>query len=139
MFLWQPNSDGLGNNARVLISFVAPSIASGQILQLRLKFFGEGDGHLEVTLGPGSSVIQLSSSTASFTIHDITLNPIQLPGSSESDASDLFFEPEIRNDLVIQIRGTVEKHGQILHDIELLDEAGREYHRNVGHIWLLYP
>ena len=27
-------------------------MASGQILQLRLKYFGEGDGHLEVTLGP---------------------------------------------------------------------------------------
>jgi len=117
MSRWQP--DRIGNNARVLISFVAPT--SGQTLTLRLKHSGSEDAPLEVTLG--STVIQLNpSSKSSLTIDDITLYPI--PGPSESD--HLSFEPG-RNDIVVQFRGTVEEHGHILHDIELLDEAGQEY------------
>jgi hypothetical protein len=112
----------LGSNARVLISFVAPT--SGKSLILRVKHSGEEDGPLEVTLG--STKIQLNpSSNSSLTIDDITLYPIQVPGPSESDF--LLFEPEIRNDIVIQFRGSVEDHGHFLHDIELLDEAGQEY------------
>ena len=67
----------LGNNARVLISFVAPT--SGQCLILRLHHSGKED--LEVTLG---STIQLNhSSETSLMIDDITLYSI--PGPSESD------------------------------------------------------
>ena len=114
--------DNLGNNARVLISFVAPK--SGQSLILRLRHSGREDGPLEVTLG--STMIQLNpsnSSDSSLTIDDITLYPIQVLVPSESD--HLSFEPGIRNDIVIQFRGTtVERHGHLLHDIELLDEAG---------------
>ena len=118
MSLGQP--DGLRNNARVLISFVVPT--SGQSLILRLKHSGNENGSLEVTLG--SSVIQLDpSSQLSLAIDDITLYPI--PGPSEFD--HLSFEPGIRNDIVIQFRGTVDEHGHFLHDIELLDEAGRKY------------
>jgi hypothetical protein len=119
------NSGKLQNKARVLISFVAPT--SGPSLTLRLKHSGREDGTLEVTLG--STIIQLNpSSMSSLTIDDITLYPI--PGPSESD--HLSFEPGIRNDIVIQFRGTVEfeRHGHFLHDIELLDEAGLEDPRN---------
>ena len=112
----------LTNNARVLISFVAPT--SGQNLILKLKHSGSEDGPLEVTLG--STIIQLNpSSKSSLTIDDITLYPIRAPVPPESD--HLSFEPEIRNDIVIQFRGTVEEHGHFLHDVELLDEAGSEY------------
>ena len=112
----------LGNNARILISFVAPT--SGQSLMLRLKHSGREDGPLEVTL-LGSTTVQLNpSSKSSLTIDDITLYPIQVSGPSESD--HLSFEPGIRNDIVIQFRGVVKEHGHILHDIELLDEAGVE-------------
>ena len=120
-------TDKLGNNARVLISFVAPT--SGKSLILRLKHSGGDDGPLEVTLG--STIIQLNpSSKSSLTIDDITLYPIQVPGPSEYD--HLSFEPGIRNEIVIQFRGTgtVERHGHFLHDIELLDEAGLEDPRN---------
>ena len=107
------------NNASVLISFVAPT--SGQSLILRLKHSGSEDAPLEVTLG--STIIQLNpSSKSSLTIDDLTLYPI--PGPSESD--HFSFEPG-RNDIVLQFRGAVEEHGHILHDIELLDEAGQEY------------
>ena len=115
--------DGLTNNARVLISFVAPT--SGKNLILRLKHSGEEDGPLEVSLG--STIIQLSpSSKSSLTIDDITLCP------SPGPESDCFsFEPGIRYDIFIQFRGTVNEYGEtgyghILHDIELLDEAGLE-------------
>ena len=63
----------------------------------------------------------------SLTIDDITLYPIQVPGPSESDHDRLEFEPGIRNDIVIQFRGTVEEHSHILQDVVLLDEAGLEY------------
>ena len=54
------------------------------------------------------------------TIDDIILSPIR--GSSGSGL--LFFEPEIRND-VIQFSGTeTGRNGHFLYDIELLDEAG---------------
>ena len=110
-------SNGLGNNARVLISFFGP--ASGESLILRLKHSGKQDGPLEVSLG--STIIQLNpSSRLSLTIDDITLYPT--PGPSESD--HLSFEPGIRNDIVIQFRETVEGHDHLLHDIDLLDEAG---------------
>ena len=128
-----PYSDKLGNNARVLISFVAPSKDSGQCLILRLKHSGEEDGPLKVSLG--STTIQLNpSSKLSLTIDDITLYPIQNPGRSESDR--LSFEPGIRNDIFIQFEGPFEetlrsswgpRHGHFLHDIDLLDEAGLEY------------
>ena len=117
--------DRLGNNARIIISFVAP--ASDESLILRLKHSGREDGPLEVTLG--STIIQLNpSSNSSLTIDDITLYPIQVPGPSES--GHLLFEPGIRNDIVIQFGGTVERHGHYLHDIELLDEADLEDPRN---------
>ena len=121
----QPNR--LGINARFLISFVAP--ISGKSLILRLKHSGGEDAPLEVTLG--STVIQLNpSSKSSLTIDDITLYPIQVPGPSASESDYLSFEPGIRNDIVIQFRGTVEDHSHILRDIELLDEAGLEDPRN---------
>ena len=124
-----PYSDKLGNNARVLISFVAPTLASGQSLTLRLKHSGEEDGPLEVTLG--STIIQLNPSPkSSLTIDDITLHPIQVHVPSES--YHLSFEPGIRNDIFIQFKGTVEtrRHGHFLQDIELLDEASLEDPRN---------
>ena len=113
-------SDKFVNNARVLISFVAP--ASDQSLILRLKHSGKEDGPLEVTLG--STSIQLNPSSKSLvTIDDMTLYPTSSP--SESDR--LSFEPGVRNDIVIQFRGTAKKHGHILHDIELLDEDGQTW------------
>ena len=121
------HSDKLGNDARVLISFVAPTLASGQSLILRLKHSGGEDGPLEVTLG--SNKIQLNpSSKSSLTIDDLTLHPIQTSGPPKSDR--LSFKPGIRNDIIIQFRGTVDGHGHFLHDIELLDEAGLEEPKN---------
>ena len=112
----------LGKNARVLISFVAPT--SGQNLILRLKHFGSKDGPLEVTLVGSSTIIRLNpSSRSSLTIDDITLYPNLGP----SDSDRLSFEPWIRNEIVIQFRGTVEKHGHFLQDIELFDEAGHSW------------
>ncbi|KAF8817319.1 hypothetical protein BYT27DRAFT_7201762, partial [Phlegmacium glaucopus] len=108
----------LGMMQKISISFVAP--ISGQSLVLRLKHSGKEDAPLEVTLG--STIIQLNPSSESLTIDDITLHPI--PGPSESDY--LSFEPG-RNDIVIQFRETVEDHGHFLHDVELLDEAGKHY------------
>ena len=55
----------------------------------------------------------------------LTLYPI--PGPSESDR--LLFEKGIRNDIVIQFRGRVKEHGHHLHEIELLDETGREKYK----------
>ena len=118
--------NGLRNNARVLISFVAPT--SGKSLILRLKHSGEEDGPLEVTLE--STTIQLNPSSKSLTIDDITLYPIQVPGPSSSESDRLSFEPGIRNDILIQFRGTVKEHHHFLHDVELLDEAGQENPRN---------
>ena len=121
-----PDGRALGNDAKVLISFVAPI---GQNLILRVIHSSEKDsyGLIEVTLG--STMIQLKPSSnlkSSLTIDDITLSPIQVPGPSES--YHLSFEPGIRNEIVIQFRETVQNrvhgHWQILHDIELLDEAG---------------
>ncbi|KAF8799342.1 hypothetical protein BYT27DRAFT_7201879 [Phlegmacium glaucopus] len=110
----------IGGDAKVLISFVAPT--SGQSLVLRLKHSGKYDVPLEAMLG--STIIQLNpSSESSLTIDDITLRPI--PGPSESD--HLSFEPGIRNDIVIQFRGIVGYHGHFLHDIELHDEDGKHY------------
>ena len=104
----------LANNARVLISFVAPT--SGENLMLRLKHSGEQDRPLEVTLG--STIIQLNpSSKSSLTIDDITLYPNRGP------SDHLSFEPGIRNDIIIQF-GSGRFHGHFLHDIDLLDEAG---------------
>ena len=117
------DSGKLGGNARVLISFVAPPI-SGKNLKLRIKHSGGEDVPLEVTLG--STEVQLNpSSKSSLTIDDIILYPIQVPRSSDSD--HLSFEPEIRNTIFIQFKGTVEEHGHFLHDIELLDEGDLEY------------
>ena len=114
--------DRLGNNARVLVSFVAPT--SGQSRILRLKHSGEEDAPLEVTLG--STEIQLNPSPkSSLTIDDITLYPIQVP----SESGHLSFEPGIRNDIFIRFTGTERRgmgHDHFLHDIELLDEAGLE-------------
>ena len=129
-------SETLGNNGRVLISFVAPK--SDQSLILRLKHSGSEDGPLEVTLG--STVIQLnpspaSKSESSLTIDDITLYPNQYPNPSESESDRLSFEPGIRNDIIIQFGGPLEetpsswapRHGHFLHDVDLLDHAGLEY------------
>ena len=94
------------------------------LFRSRVKHSGRRDRPLEVTLG--STKIQLNfKSESSLTIDDITLYSIRVPGPSESD--HLLFEPEIRNDIVIQFRGTVEEHGHFLHDVVLLDEAGLEY------------
>ena len=121
-------SNKLGNDARVLISFVAPT--SHQSLILRLKHSGKEDGPLEVTLG--STIIQVNPSSKSLlTIDDITLYPIPDPSGSGL----LSFKPGVRNDIVIQFRGAKGQwHGHLLHDIELLDEAGLEDHypRNSG-------
>ncbi|KAF8799337.1 hypothetical protein BYT27DRAFT_7264029 [Phlegmacium glaucopus] len=78
---------GLRGDAKVLISFVAPT--SGQSLVLRLKHSGKGDGlPIEVTLG--STKIQLnSSSKSSLTIDDITLHPI----SGFSESNHISFQP----------------------------------------------
>ena len=105
-------SGGLRKNARILISFVAPT--SNQSLILRLKHSGDEGTTLEVTLGP--TIIQLdSSSKSSLTIDDITLYPT--PGPDR-----LSFKPGW-NDIVIQFGGTGRDHDHFLHDIELLDEA----------------
>ena len=129
-------SDGssfkLRTDAKFLISFVAPT--SGQCLILRIKHSGKEENLFEVTLG--STIIHLNPlSKSSFTIDDITL----YPNTSPSEFDRLSFEPGIRNEIVIQFRGTVEEHGHVLHDVELLDEDGREYPRNVSHIRILYP
>ena len=117
-------SGKLGKSARVLITFVAPKSNKSLILRLKHSVRNSEDVPLEVTLG--STVIQLnSSSKSSLTIDDITLYPIQVPGPSESD--NLSFEPGIRNDIVIRFGRTANRHGHLLHDIELLDEAGLEY------------
>ena len=118
--------DKLGRNARILISFVAPTLASGQNLILRLKHSGE-DEPLEVTLG--SSIIQLNPPYSStLTIDDIILVPIRGP----SESGHLSFEPGIRNDIIIQFRKTdnSEEPSHFLHDIDLLGEAGLEDPRN---------
>ena len=114
-------SDKLGGNAKVLISFVAPT--SGKRLILRVKHSGEEDAPLEVTLGP--TKIQLNPpSQSSLTIDDVTLYPTEV-----SESGHLSFKPEVRNDIYIRFTGPDEyrRHGHLLHDIELLDEAGLEY------------
>jgi hypothetical protein len=112
--------DALVNSARVLISFVGPT--SGSLI-LRLIHSGDEDAPLEITLG--TTRIQLNPSTkSSFTTDDITLNPIQDRGPSKPDR--LSFEQEIRNDIVIQFRGLWGRH-HLLHDIELLNEAGLKW------------
>ena len=117
----QISSDKLQEDARVLISFVAPTI--GQRLILRLKHSG-GKIPLEVTLG--STILQFNaSSKSSLTIDDITLYPNQVSDPSESD--HLSFEPEIRNDILIRFKDGYWGQGHFLHDVELLDEAGLEY------------
>ena len=121
-------SDKLGGNARVLISFVAPN--SGKSLILRVKHSGgelEEDPPLEVTLGLNN--IHLNPlSKSSLTIDDITLYPIEVSNPSDH----LSFVPEVRNDIFIRFIGTDEdseesEHGHFLHDVELLDENGKEY------------
>ena len=95
---------------------------SGQNLTLRLKHSGREDGPLEVTLG--STAIQLNPSSSRHS--QLMVQPsIQVPGASEPD--HLSFELGIRNDTLIQFRGTVERHSHLLLDIELLDDAGVEY------------
>ena len=122
------DSGRLKGDGRVLISFVGPS---GQSLRLKLKHSGSENASLEVTLGP--TIIQLdSSSKSSLTIDDITLYPVQDPGSSESDYQGISFEPGVWNDIIISFRRATKYserwHGHFLHDIELLDESGLEYH-----------
>ena len=115
----------LGNNARVSISFVAPT--SGKNLILRVKHSGGEDTPLEVSLG--STKIRLnpsSKSESSHTIDDIALYPIEASGSSESD--HLSFEPHVRNDIFIRFIGMT-GYGHRLRDVELLDEAGLERDR----------
>ena len=115
-------SDKLSNNARVVISFVAPT--SGESLTLRLNHSGDEDTPPEVTLG--STIILLDTSCkSSLTIDDITLYSI--PSPSESD--HLSFKPGW-NDIIIKFRGTARSHGHLLHDVELLDEAGLMNPRN---------
>ena len=110
--------DKLGGDARVLISFVAPT--SGKSLILRVKHSGEG-APFDVTLG--STKIQLNpSSNSSLTIDDISLYSNEVSSPSESD--HLLFVPGVRNDIYI---GPDKFHRHFLHDIELLDEDGLEY------------
>ena len=119
------SSGKLLGNGKVLISFVAPT--SGKSLILRVKHSGEEDAPLELTLG--STKIQLNpSSKSSLTMDDITLYPIEVSGSSESNR--LSFVPEVRNDIFIRfIRPNqyLRERDHYLHDIELLDEDGLEY------------
>ena len=111
----------LRGNARVLISFLAPT--SGKRLILRVKHSGEEYAPLEVTLG--STKIKLNpSSMSSLTIDNITLYPIEVSDPSESD--HLSFKPEVRNDIFIQFIG-YRGHGHFLHDVELLGEGDLEY------------
>jgi hypothetical protein len=115
--------DALVKDAIVLISFITPT--SGHLI-LRLIHSGSEDAPLEITLG--SAIIQLNpSAKSSIMIDDITLYPIQDHRPSESDR--LSFEPEIWNDIAIRFRGP-RWHSHVLHDIELLDEAGLKYPRN---------
>ena len=121
-------SDKLGGDARVLISFVPPTSESGKRLILRVKHSGEEDPPLEVTLG-STNILLNPSSKSSLTIDDITLYPIGVSGPSDSD--HLFFKPEVRNDIYIRFilpyDHDYDFHEHLLHDIELLDENGREY------------
>ena len=111
--------DKLANNARVLISFIAPTSGESLILRLKHSQAGGEDGLLEVTLG--STIIQLNPpSKSSLTVDDITLYPISSPSTSDH----LSFEPGIRNDIVIQFREAGQWYGHLLHDLELLDDAG---------------
>ena len=126
------DSGRLEGDAGVLISFVAPF---GQSLVLKLKHSGSEDAPLEVTLGP--TVIQLNPPSKSLlTIDDITLHPIQDPGTFDSDHTGLSFEPGVRNDIIINFIRTRktfwghEPHGHFLHNVELLDEYGLEYPKN---------
>ena len=81
----------------------------------------------------GLTKIQLNpSSKSSLTIDDITLYPNEEFGVSGPSQSDrLSFVPEVRNDIFIQLIGLGDREyrcdGHLLHDIELLDEAGLEY------------
>ena len=118
-------SDKLGNKARVLISFHAPT--SSQNIILRLKHSSREEGRiLEVDLGSTASIQLNPSSKSALTIDDITLYPN--PGPSESHLS---FKPGW-NDIVIKIapnsNGTHDGH--LLHDIELLDNASLDDPRN---------
>ena len=119
-------SGSLTNDAKVLISFVAPTSGQGLILRLKHSSSIRKNIPLEFTLG--KTIIQLNPSSKSSltpTIDDIILSPINRP----SEPGRLLFEPEIRNDIVIQFRRTVEtgKNGHLLYDKELLDETGLEY------------
>ena len=113
----------LTGNARVSISFVAPT--SGKSLTLRVKHSGKKDAHLEVTLG--STKFQLNPpSRSSFT--DISLYPIE--ASDPPISEHLSFVAEVRSDIFIRFSykpANFDFHGHYLHDIELLDDAGMEY------------
>ena len=131
-YIFMDGSDGssfkLRTDAKFLISFVAPT--SGQCLILRIKHSGKEENLFEVTLG--STIIHLnplSNLKSSRSIDDITLYPNT--GPSESD--HLSFEPGIRNEIVIQFKGAVEEHehDHVLHDIELLDDAGRDWNKRL--------
>ena len=109
----------LRGDARVLISFVAPS---GESLVLKVKHSGSEDAPLEVTLG--SIIIQLNPSSKSLlTIDDITLHSTQDP---EPDHPGLLFEREVRNDIIINFTGGI----HFIRDVELLDKSGLAYPRN---------
>ena len=133
-YIFADGSDGSRMDGKFLISFVAPTSASGQDLILRVKHSGEEDGPLEVTLG--STIIHLNPlSKSSLTIDDIIL----YPDSGPSDSDHLSFEPGIRNEIVIQFKGTVGKHGHVLHDLELLDEAGQDWRARILKKTLIEP
>ena len=125
-------SDKLGGDARVLISFVPPT--SGKRLLLRVKYSGDENPPLEVTLEStdileSTNILLNPSSKSSLTIDDITLYPIGVSGPSDSDY--LSFKPGVRNEIYIQFKklydGDYGFHENLLHDIELLDENGQEY------------
>ena len=76
------------------------------------KHSGTEDGPL-VVITLGSTAIQLKpSSKSSLTIDDITLYP--------TPSLDYLSFVQGRNDIFIQL--TVESHGHLIHDVELLDE-----------------
>jgi hypothetical protein len=79
-------SGELGGDARVFISFVAPT--SGDRLILRVKHSGTGDGPLEVTLG--STKIQLNPSQSSPARHILLDLPVYRTQSDISPSRSYF-------------------------------------------------
>ena len=135
------DSGRLESDARVLISLVAPT--SDQSCRLRLWHSGSEDAPLEGTLGPAT--IQLDpSSNSSLTIDEMTLHPVQDPGSSES------YYPGIRlsQGSGMTLSSNLEEQGRFRSGDTvifymtfscLMDLGGTVWEIIVGHIRLRYP